>query len=429
MTTEVHLPELGENIEEAEVLKVLVAEGDEVQEGQEVAQLETDKAAFGLPSPSAGRVKTISVGEGDRVKIGSTVLTLEDTGAERAEAPPRPPPPPVTAPRGPEERRAKEPAPPRPAEHPAERPPEAPPRAEAAVSLAAPSVRKLARELGVDLAEIPASDGRVTQEDVKAFVRRLVAGGAPRAAREEARLPDFARWGEIERQPMNGIRRRTAAAVELSWKTIPHVTHFDSADVTELEEARVRHERARNGGDPKEKLTLTALLLKACATPLREFEPVNSSLDAEAEEIVLKRYVHIGVAVDTEHGLLVPVVRDVDKKSVRDIARELNDLAARARERKLALPELQGASFAITNLGGIGGTAFTPIIQHPQAAILGVGAARNEVVPHDGRTATRRVLPLCLSYDHRIVDGAMAARFVRRLGALLADPFELFLEA
>ncbi len=225
---------------------------------------------------------------------------------------------------------------------------------------------------------------------------------------------------------MSGIRRRTANVVDLSWQLIPHVTHFDAADVTALEEARARHQ---HGDESKPKITLTALLLKACGELLREFETINASLDTEAEELVLKRYVHVGVAVDTEHGLLVPVVRDVDQKSVVQLARELNELVARARERKLDVAALKGASFTITNLGGIGGTAFTPIIHHPQAAILGVASARSEVVPHDGATMTRLLLPLCLSYDHRIVDGAVAARFLRRLATLLSDPFELFLGA
>ncbi|MCZ6795820.1 MAG: dihydrolipoamide acetyltransferase family protein, partial [Planctomycetota bacterium] len=295
---------------------------------------------------------------------------------------------------------------------------------------AALATRRLARQLGVDLHGIRGSGpaGRITQEDVKAHVKQRLRGdgAAPAPSAEAPPLPDFSEWGEIERQPLKGIRRATAQQMSLAWHVVPHVNQFDEADITELEAARRRYDGARPEGAPK--VTVTALMLKAVVAALKTFPQFNSSLDTAAGELVFKRYYHIGVAVDTEHGLIVPVIRDADRKPVVELARELGDLADRARRRKLELSEMKGGTFTVTNLGGIGGTAFTPIVNYPEVAILGMARSREVPVVRDGNVVTRRVLPLCLSYDHRVIDGADGARFVRHLVRLLEEPFHFILE-
>jgi pyruvate dehydrogenase E2 component (dihydrolipoamide acetyltransferase) len=256
---------------------------------------------------------------------------------------------------------------------------------------------------------------------VKAFVRQM-ASGAPVSVPEVSTLalPDFSQWGRVERQALSGIRRKTAEAMGLAWRLIPQVTHFDVADVTELEAARRRYE-ARRGDEAQGKVTVTVLAMKACAVALKAFPQFNASLDPARQEIILKRYYNIGVAVDTEHGLLVPVVRDADKKSIPELAAELHDLSTRARERKIELSELKGASFTITNLGGIGGTSFTPIINAPEVAILGVARSSLRPVYQDGKFVPRLILPFTLAYDHRVIDGAAAVRFTTFLAQKLSD--------
>jgi pyruvate dehydrogenase E2 component (dihydrolipoamide acetyltransferase) len=291
---------------------------------------------------------------------------------------------------------------------------------------AGPATRRLARELGIDLGQVPGSapHGRVTQEDVKAHVRSLAAGGArPGSAITAPPLPRFEQWGPVERQPFESIRRRTAEHVSLSWNLIPHVTHHDLADVTELESFR------KQQSETGPKITVTAFALKAAAIALREFPQVNASLDLSAGQVVVKRYYHLGMAVDTDRGLLVPVVRDVDKKSVHDLAAELAELAERARQKKLSADDMKGGTFTISNLGGIGGTAFTPIVNYPEVAILGLARARLQPVSKDGQFVPRLLLPLSLSYDHRVIDGADAARFTRRLAELLENPLVMLLHA
>lgn len=307
---------------------------------------------------------------------------------------------------------------------------------------AAPATRRLARELGVDLFKVQGSGpgGRITQEDVQAFVKSILtqppaAPVAPPAAAESTAgrivappLPDFSQYGPIERQQLNKIMRTGANNLSLAWSVIPHVTQHELADVTDLEAARKRFAQAHAGREGSPKITMTVLVMKAVVTALKAFPRFNSSYDPATGEVILKRYYHLGVAVDTENGLMVPVVRNVDSKSVVQVAAEIGDLAARARERKLGLADMQGGTFTITNLGGIGGTYFTPIVNYPEVAILGMSRSSQQMVVVDGKPEVRLMLPLSLSYDHRVINGADAARFIVKLSGLLSDPFQLLSE-
>jgi pyruvate dehydrogenase E2 component (dihydrolipoamide acetyltransferase) len=296
---------------------------------------------------------------------------------------------------------------------------------------ATPSVRRLAREIGVDINQVTGTGiaGRISDEDVKRYAHRVLSRQptVPSAtAHSGHQLPDFSRWGAIDRQTMSNVRRITAQTMSRAWSTIPHVTQFGKADITELEQLRQRYaERAIALGG---KLTITAILLKVMVAALKRFPQFNASLDMDQHEVIYKHFYHIGVAVDTEHGLLVPIIRDVDRKSVLDLAVELSAISERARTRKVSLDELQGGTFTITNLGGIGGSSFTPIINPPEVAILGVARSAIEAVYHDQTFQPRRLLPLALSYDHRIIDGADGARFMQMLIDLLEDPLLMSLE-
>jgi len=444
MATEFKMPELGENIEEADVVKVLVAEGDTIKVDQTVLELETDKAAVELPSAHAGRVAKVHVKDGDRVPVGAVLLTIEEAPSE-GEQKPEPvqteaaepkvkEPQAKQVPPAEQEPEAKEAEPIEP-EAPAveEKAPAKAPQPEARPSRgpapASPSVRRMARKLGVDLHQVSGSGagGRIVVEDVERHVRELAmaATTGPIAAAGAPALPDFGQWGPIERQRMSGIRRKTAENVSVAWRNVPQVTQYDLADITELEAARKRYRETHPDGV---KLTVTAMVLKAVVAALKAYPQCNASVDPTAGELILKRYYHIGVAVDTEHGLMVPVIRDVDQKNVLELAAELDDVAERARQRKIELDQLQGGTFTITNLGGIGGTAFSPIVNFPQVAILGLARSRQEQVVRDGKAELRLMLPLCLSYDHRAVDGADGARFLVKLAAALSDPLSLILE-
>jgi pyruvate dehydrogenase E2 component (dihydrolipoamide acetyltransferase) len=298
---------------------------------------------------------------------------------------------------------------------------------------AAPSVRRVARELGVEIHQVPGSGpgGRISAEDVKAFVKRVMSAGGPRAVPlpgavpAPAPLPDFSRWGGIERRPMRAVRRKTAEHLGQAWAQIPHVTQFDKADVTALEELRKRHAKEAEAAGGK--LTMTAILVKAVGAALEAFPQFNASLDMASEELVLKKYVHVGIAVDTDRGLLVPVIRDVNQKNIVELSVELAQVSEKARAGKTTLEEMQGGCITITNLGGIGGTAFTPIVNHPEVAILGVSRAAFEPVYIDGTFQPRLMLPLSLSYDHRAIDGADGVRFLRWICEALEQPFLLSL--
>ena len=456
MATEFTLPELGENIAAGDVVRVLVAPGDTVKKDQPLLELETDKATIEVPSTLSGTVKEVRVKQGQKVKVGEVVLTVDDSGGSASgatsAAASAPKPQPAAAPEsGGSSQRVQEapPATPQPvAEAPAEQKPRRgevvdirgaarsaptpPPPVEAESDLtpppAAPSVRRLARELGVDIRRVAGSGpaGRISSEDVQAFVRSALSGpGGGAGAAAGAALPDFTKWGEVERRAMSNIRRKTAEHLSNAWVTIPHVTQHDQADITALEALRKQYapQAEKAGG----KLTMTAIALKIVAGALKKFPQFNSSIDVARNEIIYKKSIHVGVAADTERGLLVPVIRDVDRKGVIQLAAELGAVSERARAAKLSLDDMQGAGFTITNLGGIGGTAFTPIVNWPEVAILGISRGAHQPVYVNGAFEPRLMLPLSLSYDHRVIDGADAARFLRWVVEAFEQPFVLAL--
>lgn len=431
MATEFKLPDLGEGVEAGDVVSVLVSEGDTIEEEQGVVELETDKALIEVPSSVAGKVVKIHVSAGDRVPVGEPLITVEEAdggAAEETEAEPEETKEEASEPESakaeetkeePEE--TKEEA--KPTTQPSEAP--APPPVEGDPIPAAPATRRLARELGVDLTQVTGSGpgGRIVQDDVKAHIRSGQSSVAPAtgaAIPAAPKLPDFTKWGEIERQPLSKIRQVIANNMHVAWSNIPHVTQFDKADVTDLEAFRQRNKSAAesHGG----RLTPTVLILKAVITALKAFPQFNSSLDTEANEIIIKNYFNFGIAVDTERGLLVPVIKDVDRKDLFQLAAELTDIGERARTNKIGLDELQGGTFTITNLGSLGVGAFTPIVNHPEVAILGLGRSVEEPTVRNGRIEPRLIMPIALSYDHRVIDGADGARFVRKIVESLENP-------
>jgi len=445
MVTEFRVPELGENIASGTVAKVLVAVGDTVAVDQPVLELETDKAVLEIPSTVAGTVSEIRVQVGKSVNIGDVVLVVSaaGNGGDASAAKPAPPktaaarPAAPVAPAPKPQAPLRSSAPPPPAAKAAPKPPTATPAVPAAASgasaraiLAAPSVRRMARELGIDLAQVTGSGpgGRISADDVRALSTPVANGTTPAEtiAAPGSTESDQDRWGPIERQPMSAIRRKTAVHMTSAWETIPHVTHFDHADVTQLESFRKQHGREVEAAGGK--LTATVILMKALAAALKKFPQFNASVDMEHEAVILRKYINIGVAVDTPNGLLVPVVRNADLKTLTELAVEITQLAEKARARKLTLDDMQGGTFTLTNLGGIGGTNFAPIINLPEVAILGVSRSRVEPVFSNGAFVPRTMLPLALSYDHRIIDGADAARFLRWLAEALEQPWVLFLE-
>ncbi len=449
MPTDFNLPELGENITAGDVLRVLVQPGDMLAKEQPVLELETDKATIEVPSSIAGQVRDIKVKAGDKVKVGQPILSVDDGAAVKAAVPA--PATPAAAKESQASAQATPqppPAPPKPAVKPAAdarpstpgsdnvvdfsrgaRPqPETPPQAEMPAAPAAPSVRRMARELGVDINVVPGTGdgGRISVEDVKAHAKRLLAGG-PTTASTVVRepLPDFSRWGEVERQAMRGVRRKTAEHLAAAWSAIPLVTQFDLADISNLEELRKKYAQQVEaaGGN----LTVTAIAVKIAAAALRVFPQFNASVDMDAGELILKKYVNIGIAVDTDRGLLVPVIRNADRKNIVQIAVELAQLSEKARTRKLALEEMQGGCFSISNLGGIGGTYFTPLVNLPEVAILGISRASIQPRFENGGFTPRLMLPVSLSYDHRVIDGADGIRFLRWVAEAMEQPFLLAL--
>jgi len=428
MATQFKLPELGENITSGTIVKVLVSVGDSVKKDQPVLEMETDKAVVEVPSSVEGKVAEIHVKAGDKATVGQLILTLDGDASAEAPAP------------APEKKKAepeKKAAPPPP---PAKEEPAPAPEQPAAATpsgapvAAAPSVRKFAREIGIEIQQVPGSGegGRITLEDVKAYAKRLNTGRQPAPAAGAAtpayQFPDFAKWGPIERQGMNAIRTKTAQHMSLAWNTIPHVTQFDWADITDIEERRKKlSKKAEKAGA---KLTITAILIKIVAAALKNFPKFNATIDTTRGEIVLKKYYNIGVAVDTERGLLVPVVHQADQKNIIQIAVDLVQSAEKARAGKLSLEDMQGGTFTVTNLGGIGGTHFTPIVNFPEVAILGVGRARLEpsFSGKEGCCSPKLMLPLSLSYDHRLIDGADGARFLRWIVEAIEEPLLIPME-
>jgi len=465
MAQEIRVPEVSEGVTEGTVISVAVAVGDKVEADQTLLELETDKAVVAIPSPFEGTITEIKVSEGDTVAVGAVVMTGEPAGGSGAVAEPE-----ASAP-------AEEPADEVPADEPAAEPAPvgapvepapvaavpaseapatpAPPSAPAPaastpevdlttvrtgdrVAPAAPSVRRLARELGVDIYQVQGTGpgGRLSEEDVRVFVRetmqRITGGGpTPMVSGEfpglhaQRPLPDFSKWGAVTQEPMSKVRSITADAMSYAWSTIPMVTQYDKTDITELEAFRKEFNRK---ADPDGKLTMTAILIKVCAAALRAFPQFNSSLDLAHKEMILKDYIHIGVAVDTPGGLLVPVIRDADRKGIETLAVELNELAAKTRERRMSPADLEGGTFTISNLGGIGGTAFSPIVYAPQVAILGVSRAGMEPVWDGEQFNPRLVMPLSLTYDHRVIDGADGARFLRWICQAIEKPINLVMK-
>ncbi len=416
------LPDLGEGIHEGEVLRWFVKPGDRIEEDAPLVEVETDKAAVTIPSPKAGRVVEVRAREGDTVRVGQVLVVL-DTGED------------ATAQTG-----VSQPAGVRsPGILHVEKTP-----AHSRVA-ASPSTRRLARELGVDLGQVPGTGpgGRVTSDDVRRFAmagQGVVQNTQPEADEEPRHatsiqgipyldlepLPDFARFGEVEREPVRSIRRKVARNTVTAMTLIPHVAHMDEADVTDLEAFR-RAENARRG-DAGPRLTLLAFVVKAVCVALKHHRVFNATLDPFREEIIYKKYYHIGVAVDTERGLIVPNVKDADRMSIERIAVAIEDLARRARENRLTVEDLRGGTFTITNIGVLGGTSFVPAIHYPESAILGMGRAGPRPVVRDGQVVVRTVLPMTLSFDHRIADGAEAARFVGRVRDLLENPLRILVE-
>ncbi|HEU5398339.1 MAG TPA: dihydrolipoyllysine-residue acetyltransferase [Gammaproteobacteria bacterium] len=417
---EVKVPDIG-NFKDVEIIDVMVKPGDTVAKEQGLITLETDKAAMDVPSPYAGTVKALKVNKGDKVSEGSLVLVMdaaEDTAAAKPAAAPQKATAPAQAPA------AQRPSSPVPLAQAPSVPTSLPPINEAGFGKAhaGPSVRKFARELGVDLSRVKGSGrkGRITAEDVKAFVKAVMQGGfAGGGGLPKVPEVDFARFGAVEVRPLSRIKRISGPRLQAAWVNVPHVTQHDEADITGLEQ--LRQELKSDAEKIGAKLTPLAFLVKASVAALKEYPDFNSSLDPSGQNQVMKQYFHIGFAADTPNGLVVPVIRDADKKNVFEVAKELGELAAKARDGKLKADEMQGGCFSISSLGGIGGTAFTPIVNAPEVAILGV--SRSAMKPMwDGKTfQPRLMLPLSLSYDHRVIDGAAAARFTTFLSKILSE--------
>lgn len=427
---EFKLPEVSEGVTKVDIASVNVKVGDTIAAGAVVCEVETDKAVAEITCPYAGTITAISVKPGTTVQIGDVLLTISVTSGVAPASPTGPsvsalPAASTSAPVA-----AVAPAAAAPATTAA---PVGAAKTDGPPAAAGPATRRLARKLGVNLKQVKgtATGGRITIDDLEAFVReRMSQPAVPAAASgpgygmvQAAPLPDFSKFGPVEKVPMNKIFRMAASNLHTAWITIPHVTQHDLADITELESARKRYVKA-NPNSPK--ITMTAIMIKAVVGALKMFPNFNSSVDMATGELILKQYYHIGVAVDTPNGLVVPVIRNCDQKNVLQVAAELTDIAGRARDRKLKTEEMQGGTFTITNLGGIGGTAFTPIVNYPEVAILGMSRGMNQLVLEDGQVAERLMLPLSLSYDHRAVNGADAARFIVKLSGSLTNFFELF---
>ena len=390
---DIRLPNLGEGADSGVVVNILVKAGDSVQLDQPILELETDKAVGSIPASAAGLVQQIRVNVGDKISAGTVLLTLTESGGAAAPAP-------VPA------LQRSAPLPVKPAT--VSRPTAGVPPA------ASPTVRKMAAQLGIDLAVVPGSGhgGRIAVEDLRAYIQNLQTAGAPP---KSAASIDFSKFGPVKKQPVSQLRKTIARRMSASWAAVPRVTQFDEADITGLNELRKRFAPAYEKQGAK--LTLTVFAIKAAVQALKKHPLLNASLDEATSEIVLKGYYHIGIAVDTEHGLLVPVIRDADQKSMVELAKELEDLAGKTRDRKLTSEQMQGGSFTISNQGGIGSGAFTPIVNLPEVAILGLGRGALKPAVVTGKIEPRLLLPVAVSYDHRVIDGGSAARFVMELVA------------
>ena len=476
MAKEIKVPQIGDGVESATVSEVLVAEGDKIEKDQSVIAVESDKASVEVPSSAAGTIKEIKISEGDEVEVGQVIILLEEsdddeTDEDNGEASEEEKEKENTSEEeneeededseekqsGKKKKKIKEENPEDNDEEPEEDDadenqddkksskkdePEAGKTSEekenkksgksssgesstGAGIQASPGTRRLARELGVDLTELAEEiSGRVSEKDVKEFAKK----DSPKSTRSASiSLPDFEKWGSVERKPLNNIRKATAKNVTASWQSVPHVFQFDEADITDIQQyLETNQDKAEKAGG---KLTITALLTKIVASALVRFPKFNASIDMENEEMILKNYVNIGIAVATEKGLLVPVIKDADKKSIIEIATELTNIAEKARDGKLSKEDMEGANFSISNLGGIGGTNFTPIVPAFQVAILGISRSAKKPVYIDDEFKPREILPLSLSYDHRLIDGADGAAFINWITQALEDPYKALLGA
>jgi pyruvate dehydrogenase E2 component (dihydrolipoamide acetyltransferase) len=438
-TKTILLPDVGD-FSDIEIIEILVASGDQVDEEQSIIVLESDKATMEIPSPFAGTIESVKVKVGDRVNEGDEIATISaDGGESKAPTNDAPAAAPAAADDHDEADKPQAAAEPPPAEtslkseaapgkiqrpHPGAASAEALPSGQ--VIHASPSIRRYARELGANLEQVIGSGpkGRILKEDVKAFVKSAMAAGAgaaPAGGVQVSSTPvvDHSKFGEIETVPLSRIKKISGAHLHRSWVTVPHVTQFDEADITELE--AFRKSLGKEAEKKSVRMTPLIFLMKAVVSALQEFPDFNASLDAGGENLIMKKYFHIGIAVDTPNGLVVPVVRDVDQKGLFDLAAELGEISVRARDGKLSPSEMQGGCFTISSLGGIGGTYFTPIVNAPEVAILGVSRSKMQPVYIDGEFQPRLMLPLGLSYDHRVIDGAQAARFTSFLSQVIAD--------
>jgi pyruvate dehydrogenase E2 component (dihydrolipoamide acetyltransferase) len=421
------LPHLGEGADSGTVVNLFVKEGDQLTKDQPVLELENEKAVATIPSTAAGTVAKVYVKQGDKISVGQRILALTENGAapQKAEAKPQPVREQPESQKGEEE-----PAPKAQAD---EEPTAAEPKP-GVVPAAAPSIRKLVRDLGIDLTKVRGSarGGRIVLEDVRSYIHRLqrlaaqpvtaAPGGVGQGQKPVAEQIDFSKWGSVLKKPLSPLRQVIARRMSENWNAVPHVTQFDAADITELNALRKKYADAYEKKGAR--LTLTSFALKAVVDTLKKHAIFNSSLDEIAQEILIKEYFHIGVAVDTDAGLIVPVIRDVNKKSLFELSKELEDLAKKARDRKIAAEDLKGGTFTISNQGGIGGAHFTPIVNKPEVAILGLGRGALKPVVRGEKIEPRLMMPIGLSYDHRVIDGGQAARFV----VDLVEAFQMFKE-
>ncbi len=419
MSKEIHVPDIGD-FAEVEVIEILVAVGDTVQAEDSLISVESDKAAMEIPAPEAGVVTEIKLNIGDQVKEGSLILMLDPAGTEVIEVAKKSVPEPV---------KEKEVA--------VKKPP-VPTKKSPTINIdevkfskayASPSVRKFARELGVDLGQVEGTGRkkRITREDVQGFVKRVLSQGSAGAGLGVAPMPDidFSQWGEVETKPLTKINKLTGQFLHRNWVTVPHVTQFDEADITDLES--FRKSMVAEYKDRGVKITMLVFLMKAVVSAMKQYPRFNSSLDATGENLILKKYYNVGIAVDTPDGLVVPVVNDVDRKTLVELATELGEISVKARDKKLKPSDMQGGCITISSLGGIGGTKFTPIVNSPDVAILGVSRSKMQPVWNGETFEPRLVLPLSLSYDHRVIDGADGARFTSFLNRVLSDTRRLLL--
>jgi pyruvate dehydrogenase E2 component (dihydrolipoamide acetyltransferase) len=418
---DVKLPHLGEGADSGTVVNLFVKEGDKITEDQPMLELENEKAVATIPAPAAGQVTKVYVKTGDKISVGQRILALSEAGmasspkkSDTTPTPPKTKAPPAEAEAEAAEAEAAEP------EVPAEAEPGEAPDKSGVAPAASPAIRKLARDLGIDLARVrgTARGGRITQADVRTYIEQLqrtaakskAAPATAAAAKPAAESIDFSRWGVVTKKPVSSLRQVIARRLTESWNAVPRVTQFDEADLTNLLALRKKFLAAYEKKGAR--LTVTSFVLKAVADTLKRHPIFNTSLDEATQEIVFKEYIHLGVAVDTEAGLIVPVIRDVDKKDLVQLSKDLEELATKARERKVTAEELKGGTFTISNQGGIGGGHFTPIVNKPEVAILGLGKGAMKPVVGEGKIESRMMLPLALSYDHRVIDGANAARFI-----------------